>query len=1310
MRSLVTGLAFLLLTLAAGASAPPVGDGRLVSELATNLVEEVAQGSGAGISSVRLHCAAGKMTHSSRCVACPKGQFQSAANQKICPQCLSGQFQDTTGQATCKLCNSGSKALNAAPGAAQTDYPAVGAQTKLECTVDPCAAGRYRSGEGAFHSKCLPCAAGKFQPSRDETECQLCPNGQFQDKAGSPSCVQCGHAFLQTAAQGQRLPLMEVPWDSGASRVHKSSCRLHCHPGRYPTTRKPENDAGDQGEQVQECKACAAGQYRKNSADVDGKPVPPAMTACLACLPGRYASDPASGLCHACNLGEIAAKWGSSWCHRCDKGHVPSPTKLSPPAGAAGKGLTAGTFPDTHCLKCDAGQYAPDAGEGVSQLVDPLDKTTGAESDETGQVCVGCPTGQVSDGGAVACTRCEKGRFNAGSGGGGAAAAASSGADSKSPLGKRACARCPPGKFAPVEGWGSCEVCGPGTSSTRAAAAVGNRCGHKCPPGKYIATQSRGPAVAYGSCQPCPQGKFQTKFLGHGCLTCEEDHTTLQPGAQSPSQCVTLDAYCRQHTSCAPCSRALGCHWCIGSASCVFYMPREPVAHDSDLRQCTQLARQWEVPLHAIMGNPLAGGSGNGSNATHASANSTTTKKQLLLVEGKHQEYPGAFGYGVDGKKLTVYAREKLEQPKGDICEGTGGWERIVSLEAVRPERNGFCEPQYKVKRLAGGASAVPVREICLHGVLRVRDLQSGIMAQVASGAVPALDIAQLGKKLRPSKVISAFPSAGVFTSAAVIAGTSAHPSKGISLHRLEVGTRGNVVLSSPDMEGMYARMRILGALKKARAESGGGGGEGAAAEKEAKAAVKAAAAAFDVRAGMLSLDSVCYAPDHGKSSGAESESETIDAGLTNLDMDENGFGLGWRDLKLAPAAALGEEVACGSDLAKCFQPVGGSSGGGGGGGGGGGKGAGRPSWLQRQHDLGGTWKPAQFIVSLDPALGGFVTVVRLRGLLELNYTTETDALVETAGGVGLHVATLPREARPSVRMEFLAVNVGEPVRARRVTVTPDGDVSVLLRLCQTPSWPEAAAASASTAAHDGHSLQERPYCGREEGPEQMQQIGPTSLDGISFLAKGGTADSSGSGGAAMPGFVAADPSGTGADGKFGDDDDEGGGAAYADVAKAKAKAKAFRTAAADVARASDASTLSYTGPSIGLSADKSEKVRPTMLEDGGGWKALHLEDQQGFAACPRAPPQYLMAGERLFLRGVVVNGDTTGFAHGADRPDHGFDSDAGAAGHVLFARLPFVALWPPGSLLFGTVAHAEKVRSPPPRMLHEQRTDFCRA
>jgi hypothetical protein len=229
----------------------------------------------ADAASVCVDCAAGKFSTvigaktSEVCSPCTYGSW-SAVAATACTLCGAGTFRGLQ-ETSCKNCTGSPPSIVSPAGAtACTDTCPAGSYLLSGSLCEPCTAGKFKGASGDSVTDCSNCVAGKFSGrGLAATECLTCPVGGYSNTTAS-YCTRC-----EAGKYGK--PSVSVRDNSGNS-----------------------------------CLDCPVGK--------SSLPGAAALTDCIACGPGKFASATGSPVCADCPAGTFASSSTSDTCTNCPAG------------------------------------------------------------------------------------------------------------------------------------------------------------------------------------------------------------------------------------------------------------------------------------------------------------------------------------------------------------------------------------------------------------------------------------------------------------------------------------------------------------------------------------------------------------------------------------------------------------------------------------------------------------------------------------------------------------------------------------------------------------------------------------------------------------------------------------------------------------------------------------------------------------------------------------------------------------------------------------------------------------------------------
>jgi len=296
-------------------------------------------------------CVPGHAEVAGGCVPCEPGTHKTDNGPQACGPCQPDSFSAAPGAGACTRCP---------PNTNTQDQ--TGSVSELACVSN---AGYYSDG-----GTITPCAAGTFQPQRNQAGCLDCRQGGANNRYTTGTASVSAQYCLTCPADSA------VPGETSGSSLASCLC-----------------DAGFTGPDGGECAACAPGLVK---ADVGS-------AACVACIANQYA-DPTNTQCIACTA---------------DSSSPPESDNRT--ACICNAGFSSGLVAPFACTQCAAGTYqltlppalstceACAAGKFSSQDRRTVCTDCAANSfqSNTGKsVCSTCPTSSVSQIGSILITAC----------------------------------------------------------------------------------------------------------------------------------------------------------------------------------------------------------------------------------------------------------------------------------------------------------------------------------------------------------------------------------------------------------------------------------------------------------------------------------------------------------------------------------------------------------------------------------------------------------------------------------------------------------------------------------------------------------------------------------------------------------------------------------------------------------------------------------------------------------------------------------------------------------------------------------------
>ena len=166
--------------------------------------------------------------------------------------------------------------------------------SQLSCSA--CPRGTY-----TVESRCVACAAGKYQPKSGEPECLLCDNGQYADVSGSVRCKFCDTIQQSTAQREGCMLCGPDQTTSRANRLHRDKlpdvpCTKECPHGTYAVHDSASNsplcadlcNKGETLDSIGRCTACETGKYKAPRPPVERDISHNTSYACQYCPAGKF--------------------------------------------------------------------------------------------------------------------------------------------------------------------------------------------------------------------------------------------------------------------------------------------------------------------------------------------------------------------------------------------------------------------------------------------------------------------------------------------------------------------------------------------------------------------------------------------------------------------------------------------------------------------------------------------------------------------------------------------------------------------------------------------------------------------------------------------------------------------------------------------------------------------------------------------------------------------------------------------------------------------------------------------------------------
>lgn len=491
----------------------------------------------------QMPCARGSLCDGSGLARnCSAGTWQNQTGQESCVACAAGRFSSRSGAVECTPCGPGQS--SSAGASLCTDCSPGRFIDGAQSSCVECAIGRFAANGASLG--CEPCAIGHIAPLRGAAFCASCEPGQTNgtDAAGLPICVDC--PVGRASSGGEPC----VPCATGFSAAaNKSITCLACTPG---SALRPD---------LSVCVPCVAGRYAPESAATSCDPCPDGQVArhngaafCVRCEPGQSNGTDDSGQpsCVDCPVGRASS--GGEPCTLCATGFsAPTNKSLLCQACSPGRYLRTDT---SECIACAIGRFAPDAAAtscglcpagqiasnpGSAFCTSCAPGQTNGTDDAGFPVCVNCPAGRASAGGA-SCAVCTPGSFSLEA----SVFCSTCPTGTSQPLaGQSGCVECAPGRFAGTFNSSTCELCARGSF----ASGNGSAACTLCPQGTASAE--------IGSSRPCAgclAGEYQSAVGSSSCFACDSRLTSnASAAACSTPSCDPGKQFNSHAASCVAC-------------------------------------------------------------------------------------------------------------------------------------------------------------------------------------------------------------------------------------------------------------------------------------------------------------------------------------------------------------------------------------------------------------------------------------------------------------------------------------------------------------------------------------------------------------------------------------------------------------------------------------------------------------------------------------------------------------------------------------------------------------------------------------
>ena len=217
---------------------------------------------------------------------------------------------------------------------------------------------------------CNECAAGKYNPNLNASECQNCPTGTYLPSTGNDAEADC-------------IGCPQPGSDSAQGSTAETDCI--CEAGY--------RSANGYGTSSAPCQPCAAGKYQES----------PGQAICDNCPAGKYGGDTAASSVTQCSNcpANTNSNAGSSerYACKCDPGF------------SSADGTTTQGEKENVCTECTPGTYNPDPDQAACTdcAAGKFSTATRATSEST---CNPCANGHNAvNAGSTSCTACGNSEF-----------------------------------------------------------------------------------------------------------------------------------------------------------------------------------------------------------------------------------------------------------------------------------------------------------------------------------------------------------------------------------------------------------------------------------------------------------------------------------------------------------------------------------------------------------------------------------------------------------------------------------------------------------------------------------------------------------------------------------------------------------------------------------------------------------------------------------------------------------------------------------------------------------------------------------
>ena len=333
-------------------------------------------------------CNAGWTGTNGNCTGCVASKYKASNGSAKCTDCAAGQYSDfgNASTYTCDVCAAGlyldddrSECLSClaysyseAQSDDITDCVCNASWSEMSVNCTGCVAGKYKPTNGS--SECLSCPAYSYLEAESDditscvcnadrlgrnSNCTACVAGKYKTSTGSAVCTDCGAGKYSEVVNASTDTCNEC-----AAGLYSDDDRSGCLP--CPAYSYSEAESGN----ITSC-VCNAGWSGVNS-------------NCIACVAGKYKTNPGSIACTGCGAGKYSDAVNASTtdtCHECVAGlysandrsrclPCPATSYSEPQSGditscVCNAGWT-GVY--SNCIACAAGKYKGITGSAICSV------------------------------------------------------------------------------------------------------------------------------------------------------------------------------------------------------------------------------------------------------------------------------------------------------------------------------------------------------------------------------------------------------------------------------------------------------------------------------------------------------------------------------------------------------------------------------------------------------------------------------------------------------------------------------------------------------------------------------------------------------------------------------------------------------------------------------------------------------------------------------------------------------------------------------------------------------------------------------